>query len=408
MRTSSIELPAADLVIVDEAHHARAKTYRKLLKAYPDAVILGLSATPCRGDGRGLGDVFDALVDCPSVADLTASGFLVPTRVFAPSRPDLTGVRIDRGDYVEAQLAERMNTIKLVGDIVTHWIRLADRRRTVVFATGVSHSKHLRDEFCRAGILAEHIDGTTPIEERDAILAKLAAGLIDVLCNAMVLTEGWDSPEVSCLVLARPTKSMGLYRQMVGRVLRLAPGKTDALILDHAGAIFEHGFIEEPVNWTLAPDKRAENPTQASRARHEIALADNCPECFAVRIGGQPCGVCGWRPQPKGLAVDVADGDLGEVGRDRSVKGKISGAAEKQTFYRELLGAARQKGYRDGWAAHKAKERYGTWPATKRVSPLSPSTETLSWLRSRQIAYAKAQEKARENAALESAEVASC
>ena len=357
MRASSIELPAADLVIVDEAHHARAKTYRKLLAAYPDAVILGLSATPCRSDGRGLGDVFDALVDCPSVADLTRAGYLVPTRVYAPSRPDLTGVRIAHGDYAEGQLAERMNTGKLVGDVVTHWLRLAERRRTVVFATGVAHSKHLRDEFCRAGILAEHIDGTTPTEERDAILAKLAAGRIDVVCNAMVLTEGWDSPEVSCLVLARPTKSMSLYRQMVGRVLRLAEGKADALILDHAGAVFEHGFIDESVNWTLAPDKRAENPTQISRSLHEMPQLTNCPECSAVRVGGQPCGVCGWRPQPKGQAVDVADGELGEVGRDKNVQKKAPSAAEKQIFYRELRGLAQQRGYRSGWAAHKAKEK---------------------------------------------------
>jgi DNA repair protein RadD len=394
MRTSSIELPVADLVIVDEAHHARASTYRKLLAAYPGAVILGLSATPCRSDGKGLGDIFDALVDCPSVADLTHAGYLVPTRVYAPSRPDLTGVRIAHGDYAESQLAERMNTGQLVGDVVTHWLRLAERRRTVVFATGVAHSKHLRDEFCRAGILAEHIDGKTPTEERDAILTKLAAGRIDVVCNAMVLTEGWDSPEVSCLVLARPTKSMGLYRQMVGRVLRLADGKADALILDHAGAVFEHGFIDESVNWTLASDKRAENPTQTSRSLHEMPKLTACPECTAVRVGGQQCGVCGWRPQPKGLAVDVADGELGEVGRDKNVQKKLPSAAEKQTFYRELRGLELQRGYKFGWAAHKAKEKFGTWPATKQVVPLPPSPETLSWVRYRQIAYAKGQGRA--------------
>jgi len=191
------------------------------------------------------------------------------------------------------QLAERMDTPKLTGDIVTHWLKLADNRRTVVFASGVKHSIHLRDEFCRVGVLAEHIDGYTPAEERDAILAKLANGTIDVLTNAMVLTEGWDSPGVACLVLARPTKSMALYRQMVGRALRPAPGKTDALIIDHAGAIFEHGFIDEPVIWTLAPDKRAEAPTQLSRSQHEIHPLTTCPECTAVRVGGQPCGVCG-------------------------------------------------------------------------------------------------------------------
>ena len=137
---------------------------------------------------------------------------------------------------------------------------------------------------------------------------------------------------------------MSLYRQMVGRVLRLADGKADALILDHAGAIFEHGFIDESVNWTLAPDKRAENPTQISRSLHEMPQLTNCPECSAVRVGGQPCGVCGWRPQPKGQAVDVADGELGEVGRDKSVKGKIPSAAEKQTVLPGVAGVRAAEG----------------------------------------------------------------
>jgi hypothetical protein len=158
---------------------------------------------------------------------------------------------------------------------------------------------------------------------------------------------------------------------MVGRVLRLAPGKADALILDHAGAIFEHGFIDEPVNWTLAPDKRAEAPRQLSRSQNEIPRLTTCPECTAVRIGGQPCGVCGWRPQPKGLAVDVAHGDLGEVGRDKSVQQKAVTAAEKQTVYRELLGSRGRRAI--GTAGPlTAKERRGTWPATKRVTPLPP------------------------------------
>jgi superfamily II DNA or RNA helicase len=125
------------------------------------------------------------------------------------------------------------------------------------------------------------------------ILAKLAAGAIEVVCNAMVPTEGWDCPQVSCLVLARPTKHMGLYRQMVGRVLRPAPGKIDALILDHAGAVFEHGFIDDPVVWTLDQDKRAENPAQNSRNQHRTPVLATCPECAAVHLEGRACPQCG-------------------------------------------------------------------------------------------------------------------
>jgi DNA repair protein RadD len=167
IRTRTMDLPAADLVIVDEAHHTPARTYRRLLAAYPEAVILGLTATPCRGDGRGLGNAFDTLIECPPVAELISAGYLVPTRVYAPTRPDLTGVKVERGDYVEKQLAARMDVGQLIGDIVSHWHRLAERRHTVVFATGVAHSVHLRDEFRRSGVWAEHLDGTTPAEERD-------------------------------------------------------------------------------------------------------------------------------------------------------------------------------------------------------------------------------------------------
>ena len=216
VRSSRMVMPAADLIVVDEAHHIRARSYRQIIEQYPDAILLGMTATPCRSDGRGLGNMFDCIVECPNIAELIEGGFLVPTMVYAPTQPDLKGVKIVRGDYAESQLAERMDQASLVGDIVTHWLRLAERRRTVVFATSVAHSAHLRDEFRAAGVWAEHIDGSTPVEERDAILAKLNSGAVELVCNCMVLTEGWDQPAVSCLVLARPTKSMGLYRQMVG------------------------------------------------------------------------------------------------------------------------------------------------------------------------------------------------
>jgi superfamily II DNA or RNA helicase len=315
-RGSRMEPPPANLVVVDEAHHVRAKTYQGILDSYPEAVIIGLTATPCRGDGRGLGNVFDALTECPSIQELIDFGFLVPTKVYAPSTPDLTGVRVERGDYMERQLAERMDQAKLIGDIVEHWHRLAESGKTVVFATGVAHSVHIRDEFLRSGVLAEHIDGTTPTEERDAILARLSRGETEVVTNCMVLTEGWDQPDVSCIVLARPTKHMGLYRQMIGRVLRPAPGKEYALVLDHAGAVFQHGFVEEPVLWTLDQDRRAENPVQAARSKQEAPGLTTCPECSAIRTSGQPCPACGWRPQPKRQAIDVIDGDLAHIARD--------------------------------------------------------------------------------------------
>jgi DNA repair protein RadD len=223
MRSEAMRLPLADLVIIDEAHHATAHTWRKLIEAYPDAVLIGLTATPCRGDGRGLGGIFTGMIECPQVGELIAQGYLVKTRVYAPIDPDLTGVRTVAGDYVESQLADRMDVAKLVGDIVVHWHKFGERRKTVAFAVNVAHSLHLRDEFVRSGVRCEHLDGETEKDERDAILARLASGETELVSNCSVLTEGWDLPAVGCAILARPTKKMGLYRQMIGRVLRPPP-----------------------------------------------------------------------------------------------------------------------------------------------------------------------------------------
>jgi DNA repair protein RadD len=209
IRTDKMDLPLANLLVIDECHHCPAQTYQKIIDAYPDATLLGLTATPCRGDGRGLGGIFETIIECPQVPELIEHGYLVKTRCYAPTNPDLAGVRVQAGDYVESQLADRMDQPKLIGDIVTHWHKYGERRRTVCFAVNVAHSIHVRDEFLKSGVRAEHIDGSTPKTERDDVLARLASGETELVTNCMVLTEGWDMPEVGCCVLARPTRKMG-------------------------------------------------------------------------------------------------------------------------------------------------------------------------------------------------------
>jgi DNA repair protein RadD len=390
IRTRKIDLPAADLVIVDEAHHVRAKTWQKILDGYPDALVLGVTATPCRSDGRGLGNFFDILISGPSVGVLVEKGHLVPTVTFAPTTPDLKGVKTRAGDYVEKDLAARMDQAELVGDIVTHYHRLARGRRAVVFATGVAHSIHLRDEFRNSGVPAEHIDGTTPTEARERILKQLETGEIDVVTNAMVLTEGWDCPSVSACILARPTRQIGLFLQMVGRVLRPAPGKTDALILDHAGAVFAHGFAEDEIAWALATDKRAENLTQKAQPGSPAGRLTTCPECSAIRTAGQACRACGWQPERRPEAVVVAEGDLGRVDRQRHAHAE---PIDRDRWHAELAGVAAERGYQRGWIGHKYREKFGTWPSRRQITPIAPSKEVISWVRSRNIAYAKARAK---------------
>jgi DNA repair protein RadD len=327
------------------------------------------------------------------VPELVRLGFLVPTIVYAPvDGPDLRGVRTQAGDYIESQLAQRMNTAKLVGDVVTHWYRHGEGRKTVVFATDVAHSRHLCDEFRKSGVQAEHIDGGTPKEERAAVLARLARGEIAAVCNCMVLTEGWDSPEVSCLVLARPTKSLGLFRQMVGRGLRAAPGKANCIVLDHAGATHEHGFAEDPIRWALGADHRASNPTHAQRkaAGPKSRLCD-CPKCGAMRLAGERCRSCGFLPAPPPRAVEFEDGDLARLDRNR--RPIADAGPDKAKWHGELVGIAYERGYKAGWAAHKFKEKFGHWPARNSTAARPASPEVRSWVRSRTIAFAKAMQK---------------
>jgi superfamily II DNA or RNA helicase len=393
LNAEAMPLPLADLVVIDEAHHARAKTYGRILEAYPGAMVLGMTATPCRGDGRGLGNIFQKMVECPQVAELIDLGFLVRSRVYAPVDPDLKGVRTQSGDYVINQLSARMNTDQLVGDIVTHWLRYGERRRTVAFAVDVAHSVHMRDEFVRAGVRAEHLDGTTPVLEREGILARLGSGEIELVTNCLVLTEGWDMPEVGCCILARPTKQMGLYRQMIGRVLRPADGKADAIILDHSGAVYRHGLPEDHVEWTLNVDRRAENPTHERRKRGEGPKLRECPQCQQIMVI-PPCANCGWEPQRHGRDVDVADGELGLV-----IGGRARGAeydpAERAQWHGMLTAIANQRGYKRGWVAHQYKQKFGSFPSWGTdPQPIAPTAEVLSWVRSRNIAWAKSRQKA--------------
>jgi superfamily II DNA or RNA helicase len=391
MRRDIMQLPLANLLVVDECHHAPAETYRKIIAAYPDAILLGLTATPCRGDGRGLGGIFQTIIECPQVGELIDEGYLVKSDVYAPVDPNLHGVATRHGDYVESELADRMDQAKLIGDIVTHWHKFGERRKTVAFAVNVAHSIHLRDEFRRSGVRAEHIDGNTAMDERDATLARLASGKIDIVTNCMVLTEGWDMPEVGCCVLARPTKKMGLYRQMIGRVLRPAPGKNYAIVLDHSGAVFRHGLPEDHVAWTLAADGYAVSSTHQARLHKAGGGLIECSECSALRVGGQRCPCCGFMPQQPAQYVPITDGELGLV-RNAQAHANVYDPTERARWHGMLTFIGMQRGYKmPGWAAANYKQKFGTWPPYGAVvEPLPPTPEVLSWVRSRTIAYATA------------------
>ena len=261
--------PPANLVIVDETHRALARTYQDILASYAESAIVGLTATPYRADGRGLGELYTDMVVVASPRDLIADGFLVEPRVFtvpAADLPELSKVRIKGGDYDAAALSAAVDQSGLVGNIVEHWQRRAENRRTVVFAVDVDHSKHIVARFVEAGIAAEHLDGTTPTAERDAILARLEAGVTRVVSNVGVLCEGWDQPSCKCVVLARPTKSLGLFLQMAGA--SCGRSNTEALILDHAGNVLEHGLPQTTASSRSTRRRSGRAARAAPRARH--------------------------------------------------------------------------------------------------------------------------------------------
>jgi len=388
--------PPAHIIFIDEAHHCRARTYEAILASYPDATVVGLTATPVRKDGRGLGNIFNAMVEGPSVQELVDGKYLVPTIIYAPVIPDLAGVRTQAGDYVESQLAERMDTPALIGGILEHHLKFGEHRKTVIFAVNVGHSVHIKDEFVKAGIKAEHLDGSTPNEERAAILERLANGDTEVVCNCQVLTEGVDIPDVACLVLARPTKSLGLFRQMVGRGLRTSEvtGKKNCIILDHSGSVYRHGRPEDPIEWTLNTDRKARNRTQESRSLMVGKRLCECPRCKALRTAGEACLVCGWEPQRRGENVEILDGELGRIDQHRKAQQHVYSDADCRFWHAALVfignerSRTRQFNVR-GFVYHRYLEKFGRKPPWDMPPPVPPNAEIRAWVKSRDIAYAK-------------------
>jgi len=351
--------PAGDLIIVDEAHRSLARSYEMILAAYPDAAIIGLTATPYRADNRGLGEQYDELVVVASPGQLIDDGFLVEPRVFtvpAKDLPDLSRVRMKGGDYDAEQLGAAVDQSGLVGNIVEHWETHAGDRQTVCFAVNVEHSKHIVERFKERGHTAEHLDGTTPAAERDAILARLERGETRIVSNCAVLCEGWDQPSVKCAILARPTKSLGMYLQQAGRILRPWLG-LGAIILDHAGCALEHGLPQDDREFSLdAPKKR----------RTVTTTCKTCPQCYAiVALATRQCE-CGhiFEVAPAEDKTVEADGKLVEV--------RPATQEEKRADWDAICKTAIEKGYQPGWAKYRFKEKYSVWPPNSFPFPERP------------------------------------
>lgn len=360
-------MKAPRLAIIDEAHHCGAENWAKVVKWLRDngSLVVGLSATPQRLDGMGLDAHFDALVPGPSVAWLMDEGFLSDYRVFAPPGPDLKGVRKQMGDYARGEVEARVDKPKLLGDMIEHWRRHAAGLRTVAFGVTVAHSQHIAEQFNAAGIAAAHLDGGTPKADRARIIRDYAEGQLQVITNVDLFGEGFDlaaiaqrDVTVDCVIQGRPTQSLSLHLQQVGRALRPQPGKV-AIILDHAGNTQRHGLPDDEREWTLE-----------GRPKGRGAANDNgppppviCDGCFnAIRRPLPPaCPHCGKRLLAEAKEVKVAEGDLVEITPEmkRELRmQRVREEAEAKTLDQLVaLAKARKYQYPMKWAQHRLAGR---------------------------------------------------
>lgn len=401
IQRETIELPPADLVVVDEAHLAVTDGRTEILSRYPDARHLLLSATPVLANGRGMNEIADDLVLGVSMSELIDKGVLVPLRYFAPSEPDLAALKLNKdGDYQEKGLAKAMDKPGLVGDIVDNWKRIAEGTSTVVFCVNRAHSEHMAKAFNEAGIPAEHVDAYTPQEQRKDIFRRVELGITKVLCNVFVASYGLDIPILQTAVLARPTKNIALYLQMVGRIMRAYPGKIEGLVIDHAGCVAENGFAEDPHPWSLDPRTKIKDRMQAARDEAEAPKEIRCAKCGYVFRSARKCPKCGFEMVKPTDPIPVHKADLQEVKRSEESaaerRNRTTPAEQKRRVYGELLHYCREKGKKEGWAANTYRDMFGVWPnAHKGAPPVKPSPDTLRYIRAKNIRFAKGQAAAR-------------
>jgi DNA repair protein RadD len=366
----------ADGNLVHNCHVAYG-VHRKMMQALPNAVFIGLSATPFT---KGLGKMYSDLVVGATTAQLTDEGYLVPVKVFAPSKPDLSKLRTIGGDYDEKELFARVNKPKLIADVVDTWIKLGENRPTIGFAVNVLHSQYLCEQFKDRGIRAAHIDAYMSKTDRDQIVKDFKSGYIRVLFNVGILDKGFDYPEASCLIMARPTKSLMVYIQQAGRVLRTHESKTDAIILDHAGNTETHGFVTDDLPQELDDGTKKKVERTEKEQKEKVKL---CPSCsFVKKNNDYQCPCCGFTPKKKDVGIESAEGELLEVTRKKKVT-----LEDKQKLYSELLYIEIEKGYKRGFAAQTYRNKYGVWPKGLNDLPVKPSDETMNYVKSRFIAY---------------------
>jgi superfamily II DNA or RNA helicase len=316
-------LPKPDFIVFDEGHHASAATWGKIISAYPDAFVVGLTATPCRLDGKPLGAVYDDLVVGITAQELIQQGYLAPYRYFAPAVTDLSALKRKGKDYDAQQAAELLSQRAIFGDVIRHYRDYADGVQAICYCTTIKHSQAMAQAFCDVGISAVHFDGNTPKKERTEIISRYRAGEIKILCNVDLISEGFDCPDCGCCILLRPTMSTALFIQQSMRALRPKPGKT-AIILDHVNNYQRHGLPDDDRAWSLSDTVKPQN----EYGEDGKLLVRQCPECFfTYETGPAVCPNCGYESVSTAQEIkNIEEIRLKEIKRRR-----IETAREKVT-----------------------------------------------------------------------------
>ncbi len=346
-RLEQIKKPS--LIITDENHHCLANSYKKIYNYFDQSYMIGLTATPVRLNGSGLGDVNDALVESVSTKWLIHNNFLSPYDYYAPQVSDLSKLHTRRGEYVSSEIEEMLDNSKIYGDVIKYYHQLAHNQKAIVYCATVKHSVETAKAFKANGITAVHIDGTTSKNARQRIIDDFRRGYIQVLCNVDLISEGFDVPDCTAVILLRPTKSLSLYIQQSMRCMRYKENKR-ATIIDHVGNAYRFGLPDEDRVWSLETKK-----TKVKNEDEKEEKVRQCDECYFTHTPSPICPNCGYvyPKQEREEKEEIKDIKLEKLTSDVQSYTK---ACECQS-YRELHIFAKLKGYKPGWAFYQAKSR---------------------------------------------------
>lgn len=350
------------VIIFDEAHRSVSNSYQRIIDACPDAYVIGLTATPERTDGRGLGEVYSDLVEVQSMAWLIENGYLSQYRLIAPSQgPDLSNVRTVKGDYDEKQLTELMDRPTITGNAIAAYKEFVPGKRCMVFCVSIKHSEHTCEQYNAAGIPAEHIDGTYTDNEREAALERFRKGETLVLCSVQLAIEGLDIPAVEAVQQLRPTQSIIVYLQLIGRGLRPEEGKKELVILDQVNNWLRHGLPCDEREWSLEGRARRK---RGQRDEDPEIKAIQCDGCFHVfKKGPSACPECGKPIENKGRQIQEVEGKLSEIDLQAAKRERKREQGKARTIDDLVaLGISRQMNKPAAWAAITHASRQGRKP----------------------------------------------